>query len=143
MRIFCIFLFCFIVGTSFHSDVVLDKNYTIVLEAKGCHYQVSLNGKVIEEGKTYSRIQKNIKLQKHFNDSVNQKLNVLMSRISREMDLKTTQAYVNLKLEKGEGDSVELVKEVKLPTFPYDNDPQQPQSIGGTIEFQLNISNKH
>lgn len=138
-RIIGILLFCFFVGTSFHSDVTLDKNFTIVLEAKGCHYQISMNGKVIEEGKTYSRIQKNIKLQKFLNDSINQKINVLMSRISREMDLKTTQAYLSLRLDKGEGDSTELIKEVKLPTFPYDDDPQQPQSIGGSIEFQLDV----
>ncbi|MET3733026.1 hypothetical protein [Moheibacter stercoris] len=140
-RILSILLVCFFLGTSFHSDVILDKNYTLVLEAKGCHYQVSLNGKVIEEGKTYSRVEKTIQLQKHLNDSIDQKINVLMSRISREMDLKTTQAYVGLRLDKGLGDSTEMIKEVKLPTFPYDEDPQQPQSIGGTIEFQLGVKN--
>lgn len=137
LRIFGIILFCFFLGTSFHSDVKFDKNYTIQLEAKGCHYQISLNGKVIEEGKTYSMVTKSIKIEKHLTDSAEQRLNVLMSRISREMDLKTTQAYLNLKLEKGEGDSVQMVKEVKLPTFPYDNDEKQPQSIGGTIVFEL------
>lgn len=141
IRILSILLVCFFLGTSFHSDVILDKNYTLVLEAKGCHYQVSLNGKVIEEGKTYSRVEKTIQLQKHLNDSIDQKINVLMSRISREMDLKTTQAYVGLRLDKGLGDSTEMIKEVKLPTFPYDEDPQQPQSIGGTIEFQLGVKN--
>lgn len=141
IRILGILLICFFLGTSFHSDVMLNKNYSLVVEAKGCHYQISLNGKVIEEGKTYSRVEKTINLQKHLNDSIDQKIDVLMSRISREMDLKTTQAYVNLILEKEEGDSSELIKEVKLPTFPYDNDPQQPQSIGGSIEFQLDVKN--
>jgi hypothetical protein len=141
MRVFCIFLFCLFLSTSFRSDVVFDKDYTIVFEAKGCHFQISLNGKVIEEGKTYSRINKNIKLEKFLTDSVDQKLNILMSRISREMDLKTTQAYVNLKLERGNGDTLEVIKEVKLPTFPYDNDAQQPQSIGGSVEFQLTVQN--
>ena len=136
-RIFAFMILCFLVGTSFVSDSIFDKNYTLTFEAKGCHYQISLNGKIIEDGKTYSRIHKNIKLEKFLSDSVDQKIDIMMYRISREMNLKTTQAFVNVKLEKGEADSVELIKEVKLPTFPYDNDEQQPQSIGGSIEFQL------
>lgn len=65
-----------------------------------------------------------------------------MLRISREMPLKTTQAYVNLKLEKISGDSTILIKEVKLPTFPYDDDQVQPHSIGGAIEFSVAESKK-
>lgn len=137
MKAFLLVIFCFFCMASFTTNEILNKKYNLNVEAKGCHYKISLNGQVIEEGKTYSRVFKNINLEKLLNDSVEQKIDVMIYRISREMTLKSTQAYLNLKLEKGQGDSLELIKEIKLPTFPYDDDAQQPSSIGGSINFHL------
>jgi len=111
--------------------------YELVFEAKGCHYQISVNDKLLTEGKSYQKIVKTLEINESLTDSGEQKIDVKMIRISREMPLKTTQAYVNLKLEKISGDSSILIKEVKLPTFPYDEDEDQPHSIGGSIEFEV------
>lgn len=122
---------------SFVKNPDLEDKYELSLVAKGCHFQVMVNEKMVMDGKTYQMVTKNLNINKELTDSGEQKIDVKMLRISREMPLKTTQAYVNLKLEKISGDSTILIKEVKLPTFPYDEDEQQPQSIGGSIEFTV------
>lgn len=122
---------------SFVKNPDLEDKYELSLTAKGCHFQVMVNEKMVMDGKTYQMVSKNLNINKELTDSGAQKIDVKMLRISREMPLKTTQAYVNLKLEKISGDSTILIKEVKLPTFPYDEDEQQPQSIGGSIEFTV------
>jgi len=122
---------------SFVKNPGLEDKYELSLVAKGCHFQVMVNEKMILDSKSYQMVTKNINLNEELTDSGQQKIDVKMLRISREMPLRTTQAFVNLKLEKKSGDSVTLVKEIKLPTFPYDEDEKQPQSIGGSIEFTL------
>lgn len=122
---------------SFVKNPDLEDKYELSLTAKGCHFQVMVNEKMVMDGKTYQMVSKNLNINKELTDSGAQKIDVKMLRISREMPLKTTQAYVNLKLEKISGDSTILIKEVKLPTFAYDEDEKQPQSIGGSIEFAI------
>lgn len=135
MRILFILL-CGFILTSFHAADSLAK-YELTFEAKGCHYQISVNDKLLIEGKSYQMVTKNININDKLANSGQQKIDIKMIRISREIPLKTTQAFVNLKLEKTSGDSTILIKEVKLPTFPYDDDESQPQSIGGAIEFDI------
>lgn len=132
------FLVLFFCTTSFSPKVEEEKDvkYTLSLEARGCHYQISLNGETLDEGKTYQKIDKTFELNQKLNEDEEQIINVNMNRISREMPLNTTGAYVHLKLEKTENDSVILSKEINLPTFPYNNDEEQPASIGGTIRFE-------
>lgn len=122
---------------SFVKNPELEDKYELSLTAKGCHFQVMVNEKMVMDGKSYQMVTKNLNINKELTDSGEQKIDVKMLRISREMPLKTTQAYVNLKLEKIVGDSTVLIKEVKLPTFPYDDDEKQPNSIGGSIEFTV------
>lgn len=122
---------------SFVKNPDLEDKYELSLVAKGCHFQVMVNEKMVMDGKSYQMVTKNLNINKELTDSGEQKIDVKMLRISREMPLKTTQAYVNLKLEKIVGDSTVLIKEVKLPTFPYDDDEKQPNSIGGSIEFTV------
>jgi len=121
---------------SFVKNPGLEDRYELSLEAKGCHFQVMVNENMVMEGKSYQTVTKNLNINESLTDSGAQKIDVKMLRISREMPLKTTQAYVNLKLEKISGDSTILIKEVKLPTFPYDDDENQPHSIGGSFEFE-------
>ena len=135
MRITVFIIINFLFFTSFTSKPNLVETYELTLEAKGCHYRIVVNDNMIDEGKTYQKIEKTIQLKEELTDSGEQKIDVSMFRISREIPLKTTQAYLNLKLEKHINDSVVLIKEVKLPTFPYDDDEVQPQSIAGSIEF--------
>lgn len=132
------FLVFFFWTTSFSpmAEEEKDVKYTLSLEARGCHYQISLNGETLDEGKTYQKIDKTFELNQKLNEDEEQIINVNMNRISREMPLNTTGAYVHLKLEKTENDSVILSKEINLPTFPYNNDEEQPASIGGTIRFE-------
>lgn len=127
---------------SFVKNPELEDKYELSLVAKGCHFQVMVNEKMVMDGKSYQMVTKNLNINKELTDSGEQKIDVKMLRISREMPLKTTQAYVNLKLEKISGDSTILIKEVKLPTFPYDDDQVQPHSIGGAIEFSVAESKK-
>lgn len=122
---------------SFVKNPDLEDKYELSLTAKGCHFQVMVNETMVMDGKSYQMVSKNLNINKELTDSGEQKIDVKMLRISREMPLKTTQAYVNLKLEKISGDSTILIKEVKLPTFPYDDDEVQPHSIGGSIEFVI------
>src|SRR5690606_9867219 len=122
---------------SFVKNPGLEDKYELSLVAKGCHFQVMVNEKMILDSKSYQMVTKNINLNEELTDSGQQKIDVKMLRISLEMSLRTTQDFVNQKLEKKSGDSVTLVKEIKLPTFPYDEDEKQPQSIGGSIEFTL------
>ncbi len=132
MLVICSF---FVVSFVKNPDLEEDK-YELSLTAKGCHFQVMVNEKMILDSKSYQLVTKNVNINKELTDSGEQKIDIKMIRISREMPLKTTQAYVNLKLEKISGDSTVLIKEVKLPTFPYDEDESQPHSIGGSIEFE-------
>jgi len=113
------------------------EKYELILEAKGCHYQISVNDKLLAEGKSYQKVFKTLGIDENLTESSEQKIDVKMIRISREMTLKSTQAFVNLQLKRVMGDSAVLVKEVKLPTFPYDDDEVQPQSIAGSIEFEI------
>jgi len=122
---------------SFVKNSDLEDKYEISLTAKGCHFQVMVNEKMVMDGKSYQMVSESLNINKELSDSGEQKIDVKMLRISREMPLKATQAYVNLKLEKISGDTTILIKEVKLPTFPYDDDESQPQSIGGSIEFEI------
>lgn len=122
---------------SFRFSTAPSTKYELVLEAKGCHYQISVNGELLDDGKTYQKIDKIIDLNKKISESGEQKIDIKMLRISREMTLKSTNAFLNLRLEKRENDSVILIKEVKLPTFPYNEDEEQPQSIGSSIEFNV------
>lgn len=114
----------------------IETKYTLSIEAKGCHYQINLNGEPLDEGKTYQKIDKTFELNQKLNEETEQIINVNMNRISREMPLNTTGAFVNLKLEKTENDSVTFTKEINLPTFPYDESEDQPASIAGTIRFE-------
>lgn len=135
-RFLMIMMFGFFI-LSFVKNPELEDKYELSLTAKGCHFQVMVNEKMVMDGKSYQMVTKNLNINKELTDSGEQKIDVKMLRISREMPLKTTQAYVNLKLEKIVGDSTVLIKEVKLPTFPYDDDEKQPNSIGGSIEFTV------
>ncbi|MBA5628717.1 hypothetical protein [Moheibacter lacus] len=134
-RVVVLMIFSFFM-VSFVKNPELEVKYELSLVAKGCHFQVMVNEKMVMDGKSYQMVTRNLNINKELIDSGDQKIDVKMIRISREMPLKSTQAYVNLKLEKISGDSTELIKEVKLPTFPYDDDEVQPHSIGGSIEFQ-------
>lgn len=128
---------CSFFMVSFVKNTALEDKYELSLVAKGCHFQVMINEKVIMDGKSYQMVTKNLNINQELSENGDQKIDVKMTRISREMPLKTTQAYVNLKLEKISGDSTILIKEVKLPTFPYDDDESQPHSIAGSIEFDV------
>lgn len=128
-------MICSFFTVSFVKNSDLEAKYELSMEAKGCHFQVMVNEKMVLDGKSYQLVTKNLNINKELSDSGDQKIDVKMIRISREMPLKTTQAYINLKLERISGDSTILIKEVKLPTFPYDDDEVQPHSIGGSIEF--------
>lgn len=112
-----------------------NPQFTLKLEAKGCHYQIMMNNEQIDEGKTYQVVSKTYDLTKKISEE-EQTIQISMMQISREMPLKVTQAYVNLSLEKTVGDSVKIIKTIKLPTFEYDEEENQPQSIGGSISFK-------
>lgn len=137
MQYLFLVLFCFFVLSSFHRSQSEIDSYKLSIEARGCHYQIIVNDEMALEGKSYKDISKKIQINKYLNDGEEQKVNITMLRISREIPLKSTQAFLNVKLEKESGDSLVSVKEVKLPTFPYDNDEAQPQSIGGSIYFKV------
>jgi hypothetical protein len=126
-------------GSSFVSSIPLSEVYQIELEAGGCHYQVLVNDKKVMEGKSYQNIEKKIKINDQLTDDEEQLIDVHMYRISREIPLKNTKAFVRLKLQKTVGDSVITIKELKLPTFPYDDDQAQPQSISGSVVFKTPI----
>lgn len=130
-------IICSFFLVSFVKNTDLEDKYELSLVAKGCHFQVMVNEKVIMDGKSYQMVTKNLNINQDLSENSEQKIDVKMTRISREMPLKTTQAYVNLKLERISGDSTILIKEVKLPTFEYDEDESQPHSIAGSIEFDV------
>jgi len=136
IRSFLGFVICSFFIVSFVKNPDLEDKYELSLEAKGCHFQVMVNEKMVMEGKSYQLITKNQNINEELTDSGEQMIDIKMIRISREIPLKATQAYVNLRLEKISGDSVILIKELKLPTFPYDDDENQPHSIGSSIEFE-------
>ena len=136
IRSFLGFVICSFFIVSFVKNPDLGDKYELSLEAKGCHFQVMVNEKMVMEGKSYQLITKNQNINEELTDSGEQMIDIKMIRISREIPLKATQAYVNLRLEKISGDSVILIKELKLPTFPYDDDENQPHSIGSSIEFE-------
>lgn len=138
MRIAIAMLMFFFFTTSFQpqTDIEVEAKYTLSVEAKGCHYQININGEKLDEGKTYQKVEKIFVLNKQLTEDDEQVLNINMMRISREMPLNATKAFLNLKLEKTENDSIVYTKEVKLPTFPYDDDDEQPASIGGSIRFE-------
>src|SRR5690554_6016913 len=93
-------------GSSFVSSIPLSEVYQIELEAGGCHYQVLVNDKKVMEGKSYQNIEKKIKINDQLTDDEEQLIDVHMYRISREIPLKNTKAFVRLKLQKTVGDSV-------------------------------------
>src|SRR5690606_33396851 len=97
---------------SFVKNPELEDKYELSLTAKGCHFQVMVNEKRVMDGKSYQMVSKTLNINKELSDSGEQKIDVKMLRISREMPLKSTQAYVNLKLQKISGDSAILIKEV-------------------------------
>lgn len=121
---------------SFVKNEELPPQYSLKIEAKGCHYQILINDQTLDEGKSYKLVNKSYELGKKLSEEGEQDIKIAMLRISREMSLKATQAYVKVSLEKKVNDSVEIVKVIQLPTFPYDDDEEQPQSIGGTILFE-------
>lgn len=136
MRYFLsIFLLCFIL-VSFVKNEKIKPQFMLKIEAKGCHYQLTMNNELIDEGKTYQQLSKTIDLTEKLSEEEEQTLRITMMRISREIPLKVTQAYVYLTLEKSIGDSIEIIRSVKLPTFQYDEEEDQPQSIGGSIQFK-------
>lgn len=126
---------CFAV-TSFVKNEDLPPQYALKIEAKGCHYQILINDQTLDEGKSYQTISKSYNLGKELKENGEQDIKIAMLRISREMSLKATQAYLKVSLERKKNDSVEVIKVINLPTFPYDEDEEQPQSIGGTIVFE-------
>lgn len=140
MRLYVSFFLLILFLTSFSDKLVAPVVYKLQIEAKGCHYQVSMNGKMIAEGKSYQTITKSIDLSDELIDSIEQKVDVTMLRVSRDLPLKATKGYVHVKLEKVVKDSSQIIKELNLPTFPYDDDEIQPQSIGGSIRFSLDKS---
>gem|GEM_PF-793705 len=123
--------------SSFASNPEINDVYELEVEAGGCHYQVQVNDQTVLDGKSYQSIQKKIKINDKLTDKGEQLINIHMYRISREMPLKTTKGFVNLSLQKTVKDSVILIKEIKLPTFAYDDDEDQPKSISGSIEFKI------
>lgn len=135
MRAFILLAFTIFSITSFKQTTNSTVSYQLELEAKGCHYQITVNGKVLEESKSYQQVNKKFNLEKELTEEGEQRINVNMLRISRDMPLNLTKGYVILKLEKKENDSISLIKELRLPTFPYDEDEKQPQSISGSIYF--------
>lgn len=134
-KLLSVLMMCFVVF-SFVKNEELPPQYTIKLEAKGCHYQISVNDQVLEESKSYQVVNKSFVLDKQLTEEGEQNIKIAMLRISREMSLKATQAYLHVSLEKKVGDSIQIVKTIRLPTFPYDDDEDQPQSIGGSIYFE-------
>ncbi|MGB3453812.1 MAG: hypothetical protein WBA59_08290 [Moheibacter sp.] len=133
-------LMIFLMFSSFVSGPEINDVYELKIEAGGCHYQVQVNDQTVLDGKSYQSIEKKIKINDKLTENGEQLINVHMYRISREMPLKTTKGFVNLSLQKTVKDSTILIKEVKLPTFAYDNDEDQPQSISGSIEFKIEKS---
>lgn len=139
MRTFLIILTgCFFMA-SFTGNKPAEEKYEVFLEAKGCHYQISVNDNIVAEGKSYQKVSKIFEINEKLTENGEQKVGVNMIRISREMTLKSTQAYINLQLKKKIGDSAVLIKEIKLPIFPYDDDENQPHSIGEIIEFERQL----
>lgn len=128
-----VYLFFSPIRTEITAETKID--YLLHFEAQGCHYQILVNGEKLEEGKTYQKIERNYLLDKELIEDSEQNIEVNMFQISREMSLKTTQASLLLRLEKKENDSVVFSKTVHLPTFPYDDDEEQPRSIGGFLQF--------
>lgn len=122
---------------SFVSSSDSNEIYELKVEAGGCRYQISVNDKLVLDGKSYQFIEKSIKINDQLTDKDLQFIDIHMFRISREMSLKGSKAFVNIKLQKIINDSTVLLNELKLPTFKYDEDEQQPQSISGSIEFKL------
>lgn len=135
MRLIALLIFTLFSLSAFQQSNAPDNKYLLSLEAKGCFYQITINGKIFDESKSYQKINKNFVLDKELTEEGEQLINVNMLRISREMPLNLTKGYVNVKLERKENDSIFLIKELKLPTFPYDEDEKQPQSISGSIYF--------
>lgn len=74
--------------------------YELKIEAGGCHYQVQVNDQTVLDGKSYQSIEKKIKINDKLTENGEQLINVHMYRISREMPLKTTKGFVNLRLQK-------------------------------------------
>lgn len=137
MKLILGLLILFTCTTSFTPKVKeINVKYTLSLEARGCHYQISINGEPLDEGKTYKKIDRIYELNHKLKEESEQTISVNISRISREMPLNITGAFVNLKLEKFLNDSLTLTKEISLPDFPFDESEEQPASISGTIRFE-------
>ena len=122
---------------SFTGSSELNEVYELKIEAGGCAYQITVNEKTVLEGKSYQDVNKKIKINEQLTEDGEQYIDAYMSRITREIPLRNTKAFIKLKLEKTVKDSVILIKELKLPTFLYDDDESQPQSISGSIQFKL------
>lgn len=137
MRITFLLLTVVLISWAFVKTPKTDDIYELSVQAGGCHYQISMNDKILMDGKSYQVIEKKIRLNGELTDENEQQIDINMFRISREMSLKATNAFINLKLEKITKDTTVLVKELKLPTFSYDDDEEQPQSISGSIHFKL------
>lgn len=135
---FLYILLALFLATSFHSSSAFDEVYELKVEAGGCHYLITVNDQMVLDGKSYQSVQKKFKINEQLTKNEEQFVDVHMYRISREIPLKATKAFVNLRLEKTTKDSTILVKELKLPTFAYDDDVDQPQSISGSILFKTN-----
>lgn len=136
MRKFIFGILFFILSTSFLTRDFSQDQFQIFLEAKGCHYQISVNDQLVDEGKSYQTIKKTLSIDTYLSGSGEQKVQISMKRISREIPLKTTNASIKLGLQENTSDSVHVIKLLNMPTFPYDDDEIQPQSIGEFIYFE-------
>lgn len=112
-------------------------SYELSMEAGGCRYQITVNGDQVLEGKSYQQVSKTVNIDKYLNGFPEQYIEIKMNRISREMPLKNTRGFVKLRLDKVNKEGSTLIKEINLPTFAYDDDEDQPHSIGGSIHFTI------
>lgn len=137
MRNTAIFLlFCFLTVSFIRISEPKEK-YEIDFEARGCFYQITVNEETVLEGKSYQMVHEKLDIAKSLADSGTQSIEIKMNRISREIPLKSTGAYMKVILREISEDSTRIIKEVSLPTFPYDDDEDQPYSIAGSIFFEL------
>lgn len=132
------FLLLMLFTTSFAPNPDYDS-YELSLEAGGCRYQITVNEDQILDGKSYQPVNKTVNIDQYLNGHSEQYIDIKMSRISREMPLKNTGAFIKLRLDKVNKEGSTLIKEIKLPTFAYDDDEDQPHSIGGSIHFRIEV----